>query len=328
MARLTRAELQELNRAKILDAARAEFAERGYRDAKIDDIADRAGLTRGAVYSNFPGKRALYFAVLAGAALGDRGAPEPVDGSVRGALAGFARSWLARTANPELLGEVLAEEDTRGVYAQLLEIQSVLFGPLLCAGEGDRGERRARLALTVLHGANQLATLAPEFVAEDAVVAACAQLADLPAADTWRPPADLPPVTRPNLAWPELIAVCTVHATPIELNADGLILFLGPDRLGAVEDLVRGTDEPVTVVAGALGSSELRLLAGLTLAGFGHNLRAAGGGPGQVKVVCDASAPSIAERLGVTGPETAVRVENARITARADGPGAGYALTR
>ncbi|MEU5876364.1 helix-turn-helix domain-containing protein [Spirillospora sp. NPDC047279] len=65
MARLTRAETQERNRAKVLVAARDEFAERGFRDAKIDNIADRAGLTRGAVYSNFPGKRALYFAVLA-----------------------------------------------------------------------------------------------------------------------------------------------------------------------------------------------------------------------------------------------------------------------
>src|ERR1700704_796327 len=65
MGRLSRAETQERNRAKVLAAARAEFTERGFRDAKIDAIAERAELTRGAVYSNFPGKRALYFAVLA-----------------------------------------------------------------------------------------------------------------------------------------------------------------------------------------------------------------------------------------------------------------------
>src|SRR5690242_16645937 len=63
-----RAEMQERNRAAVLAAARAEFVERGFRDAKVDVIAARAGLTRGAVYSNFPGKRALYFAVLAGLA--------------------------------------------------------------------------------------------------------------------------------------------------------------------------------------------------------------------------------------------------------------------
>ncbi|MEU6151712.1 helix-turn-helix domain-containing protein [Actinosynnema sp. NPDC047251] len=68
MARVSRAETQERNRAKVLAAAREEFAERGFRDAKVDAIAERVGLTRGAVYSNFPGKRALYFAVLADAA--------------------------------------------------------------------------------------------------------------------------------------------------------------------------------------------------------------------------------------------------------------------
>ena len=57
--------MQERNRAAVLAAARAEFVERGFRDAKVDVIAARAGLTRGAVYSNFPSKRALYFAVLA-----------------------------------------------------------------------------------------------------------------------------------------------------------------------------------------------------------------------------------------------------------------------
>lgn len=62
--------MQLRNRAKVLAAARAEFAEHGYRDATIDRIAARADLTRGAVYSNFPGKRALYFSTLV-----DAGAP-------------------------------------------------------------------------------------------------------------------------------------------------------------------------------------------------------------------------------------------------------------
>ena len=59
MSRLSRAEMQERNRDKVLAAARDEFSERGFREAKIDVIAERAELTRGAVYSNFPGKRAL-----------------------------------------------------------------------------------------------------------------------------------------------------------------------------------------------------------------------------------------------------------------------------
>ena len=85
---MTRAELQEQNRAKVLAAARTEFVERGYRDAKVDDIAERAALTRGAVYSNFPGKRALYFAVLA-----EEAARPPVD------TAGERRDDTASTAH-------------------------------------------------------------------------------------------------------------------------------------------------------------------------------------------------------------------------------------
>ncbi|MFF4233477.1 TetR/AcrR family transcriptional regulator [Streptomyces sp. NPDC001820] len=99
MGRLSRAELQQLNRAKVLAAARDEFAGRGFRDAKVDGIAERAGLTRGAVYSNFPGKRALYFAVLAD--LAER-VPEPpaLDGAAPDALVRDAhvRDALVRDA--------------------------------------------------------------------------------------------------------------------------------------------------------------------------------------------------------------------------------------
>src|SRR5690242_5105501 len=98
-----RAEMQERNRAAVLAAARAEFVERGYRDAKVDVIAARAGLTRGAVYSNFPGKRALYFAVLAADAMTAAASADAAGAAwerlggartPREALAALARSWL------------------------------------------------------------------------------------------------------------------------------------------------------------------------------------------------------------------------------------------
>src|SRR5262245_58102608 len=94
MVRLTRAQQQERNRAAVLAAARTEFAERGYADAKVDRIAERAELTRGAVYSNFPSKRALYLAVL----LDDLSPADasPTDRTLAEALGAFARVWLAR----------------------------------------------------------------------------------------------------------------------------------------------------------------------------------------------------------------------------------------
>ncbi|OZE33373.1 TetR family transcriptional regulator [Rhodococcus sp. 05-2254-4] len=49
----------------MLAAAADEFTENGYAAAKLTDIADRAGFTKGAVYSNFESKQALFAELLA-----------------------------------------------------------------------------------------------------------------------------------------------------------------------------------------------------------------------------------------------------------------------
>ena len=51
-------------RRRVLDAAAAEFTERGYAEASLATIARRAGFTKGAVYSNFESKQALLADVL------------------------------------------------------------------------------------------------------------------------------------------------------------------------------------------------------------------------------------------------------------------------
>ncbi|MGA9869958.1 MAG: TetR/AcrR family transcriptional regulator [Rhodococcus sp. (in: high G+C Gram-positive bacteria)] len=51
-------------RERLLDAAADEFTENGYAAAKLADIARRAGFTKGAVYSNFESKQALFAEVL------------------------------------------------------------------------------------------------------------------------------------------------------------------------------------------------------------------------------------------------------------------------
>ena len=51
-------------RQKVLDAARALFAERGYEPATIRDIARGAGMSTGAVFANFQDKAELFEAVL------------------------------------------------------------------------------------------------------------------------------------------------------------------------------------------------------------------------------------------------------------------------
>jgi AcrR family transcriptional regulator len=62
--RLNRAEKREANRARILRAARSVFGERGFHAASIEEIADEAGLSNGAIYYNFDSKGDLFFALL------------------------------------------------------------------------------------------------------------------------------------------------------------------------------------------------------------------------------------------------------------------------
>jgi AcrR family transcriptional regulator len=62
--RRTRHESQLLTRQRLLDAAAQAFAREGYRGATLAQIADEAGFTIGAVYSNFGGKEELFIAAL------------------------------------------------------------------------------------------------------------------------------------------------------------------------------------------------------------------------------------------------------------------------
>jgi AcrR family transcriptional regulator len=48
---------------QILRAAAEEFAHKGFSDVRLLDIADRAGVTKGAVYFHYSNKEALAFAV-------------------------------------------------------------------------------------------------------------------------------------------------------------------------------------------------------------------------------------------------------------------------
>jgi AcrR family transcriptional regulator len=63
--RRTRTESKVRTRAGLIEAARRVFLERGFHAATLEEIAERAGYTKGAVYSNFSGKDDLFLAMLA-----------------------------------------------------------------------------------------------------------------------------------------------------------------------------------------------------------------------------------------------------------------------
>ena len=55
---------REERRAQLLVAAREVFVAQGYHAAAMDDIAERAGVSKPVLYQHFPGKLELYLALL------------------------------------------------------------------------------------------------------------------------------------------------------------------------------------------------------------------------------------------------------------------------
>src|SRR6476620_7965343 len=62
--RLTSEEKKAQTRERLLDAASTVFARKGFAATSIDEIAEAAGVTKGAVYSNFDSKEHLVRTVL------------------------------------------------------------------------------------------------------------------------------------------------------------------------------------------------------------------------------------------------------------------------
>lgn len=120
---LSRQDQQQRTREALVDAARIAFADKGYHRANLDLIAQEAGYSKGAVYSNFRGKAGLFLAVMdanMGVAFGDGGwdlrddPPEPCghDGEqvFDEAVEGFALATLEFIAtavrDPQLLEQL------------------------------------------------------------------------------------------------------------------------------------------------------------------------------------------------------------------------------
>src|SRR5579863_1807875 len=62
--RLTREQSKDQTRQRLLDAALTIFMKKGFVAASVEDIAEAAGYTRGAFYSNFRSKAELLIELL------------------------------------------------------------------------------------------------------------------------------------------------------------------------------------------------------------------------------------------------------------------------
>jgi AcrR family transcriptional regulator len=134
--RLTREERKAQTRDRLVAQAHLVFLRRGFHAATLEEIAAEAGVTKGAVYSNFESKADLFMAVL--------------DARTRGRLEVYERVRSRATSLEELARahvRVLLDDDPEGRWASALLEAWV-------ASEGDEGFR-ARLA-TVSEDINRM----------------------------------------------------------------------------------------------------------------------------------------------------------------------------
>ena len=141
MPRLNREESQARTRSLLIEAARDEIVKNGFAQASVRDIADAAGFSQGAFYSNFPDKQAILLELVQRHQSEERAKIEAAlshaPGDAAKAMAGIEK-WAA-TVNADPGFAVLAIE---------LQLQA-LRSPSFAQGynELNRKHRRALGAL-------------------------------------------------------------------------------------------------------------------------------------------------------------------------------------
>jgi AcrR family transcriptional regulator len=181
--RLTRQEQRRQNRLNLLVAAEKVFAERGIQGASLDEVAAAAGLTKGAVYSNFASKEDLVLEVMCHRMSEEAQAQADrllcADQSAERLVAEFGAYWAETVASgrQEFYQRVTQEFMTHALRHPAAREQLVAM--LFPAGNGDRGDRhplappgselanlppqQAEAILKALDiGMSMLAVLAPE----------------------------------------------------------------------------------------------------------------------------------------------------------------------
>jgi AcrR family transcriptional regulator len=161
----------EQRRELIVTAAADEFGRRGFREARLSDIAAAAGTTKAVIYDHFPNKEALHDEVLAftvrefGEAVGSAvvGGATPLDRLRDGFAAYFrfcderpyARLLLFR--DPTAGSDVARSQSRAQTFAADAGAAIYLAEPTFLAGREDREERARRVAHAVIGACNAIA---------------------------------------------------------------------------------------------------------------------------------------------------------------------------
>ncbi len=122
-------------RARILDAAFVEFAEKGLAGARVDEIAARAGANKRMLYAHFGSKEALWLEVLEATYAAKRAEERAVEvaelppAEAMAKLVAFNLRYVAR--HPEFLAILHQENLHRAAYLASSARVQALYSPLL-----------------------------------------------------------------------------------------------------------------------------------------------------------------------------------------------------
>jgi AcrR family transcriptional regulator len=147
-------------REQLIGVARQVFAERGYQGAAIEEIADRANVSKPVVYQHFGGKEGLYAVVV------DREV-QRLTGAIAGSFDAVHPRLVAESAAEAFLSYIEEHEDgfrvlvrdapvgASGTLASVLDDVAVRAERLLVDEFGERGfdENTAPMYARMLVGA-------------------------------------------------------------------------------------------------------------------------------------------------------------------------------
>ena len=161
MTRLTRSQLQDLNRETVLKVAREAFLRDGYVATSLASVAKEAGFTTGIVYSSFGSKADLALGVL-----------ERLQAEQIGALGERVERAMASDGVLEQVREWAAEAMASGwVRLELELLLDTMHDPRLAAAQTQRQTASIQQAVAVVR------SLAPSDSMDDETLEVLAEAA-------------------------------------------------------------------------------------------------------------------------------------------------------
>jgi AcrR family transcriptional regulator len=148
-----RGDKRERTRRALIDAALAVVEEKGFAGASLDEIARRAGMSRGAIYSNFPDREALFVAAVTSQGMTlerDFSRPLPLKAQLRR----FADDFIGQLPVAAGTGKIVIDYQLYamsqpGLRAQMAQMYGASFAAIAAQFEAQYGAALAGRAHTL-----------------------------------------------------------------------------------------------------------------------------------------------------------------------------------